>query len=157
MSPGRSRSGAVRSNTANRSVVARLAAGIFFPQRPSLRLTPHSFSPSVLRQIVRAGARHPSFQEAAEALADLAEVTISSRQVTRIAEEVGHELEASRDQQVQHLQDRQLEAAVSTKPALAVVEVDGGRLRIRGALGKALVPTTPPGGKTRSPSWPPPR
>jgi len=121
------------SNTANPSVIARLAAGIFFPQRPALRLTPHRYSPSVLGKILRASAREPSFQEAADALKDMAEVTISSRQVTRIAEEIGRELEAGRDQQTQHFQDRRLDPAVTTRPALAVVEVDGGRLRIRGA------------------------
>jgi hypothetical protein len=60
-------------------------------------------------------------------------VTISSRQVTRIAEEIGQELEAGRDQQTQQFQDRQLAPTVTTRPALAVVAVDGGRLRIRGA------------------------
>jgi hypothetical protein len=62
----------------------------------------------------------------------MAEVIISSRQVTRIAEQVGHELQADRDRQARQFQDRQLDAAVATRPALAVVEVDGGRLRIRG-------------------------
>ena len=105
----------------------------FSPERPALRLTPHGYSPSVLGKILRASAREPSFQEAADALKDLAEVAISSRHVTRIAEEVGHELEAGRDQQTQLFQDRRLDPAVTTRPALAVVEVDGGRLRIRGA------------------------
>jgi hypothetical protein len=61
----------------------------------------------------------------------MAEVTISGRQVTRIAAEVGRELEASRDRQTRQFRDRQLDPAVTTRPALAVVEVDGGRLRIR--------------------------
>jgi hypothetical protein len=52
--------------------------------------------------------------------------------VTRIAEEVGHELQAHRDEQTRRFQDRQLVPAVTTRPALAVVEADGGRLRIRG-------------------------
>ncbi len=86
----------------------------------------------MLRKIVRAGARHPSFREAADALQDMAEVTISGRQVTRIAAEVGRELEAERDRQARQFQDRKLDPAVATRPALAVVEVDGGRLRIRG-------------------------
>jgi hypothetical protein len=63
----------------------------------------------------------------------MAEVTISPRQLTRIAQEVGHQLETCRDQQVQQLQDQQLVATVATRPALAVVQVDGGRLQIRGA------------------------
>lgn len=59
-------------------------------------------------------------------------MTLSSRHLTRIAAEVGHELQAGRDQQTRDFQDRRLDPAVTTRPALAVVEVDGGRLRIRG-------------------------
>lgn len=132
MIPGPFTSGARPSSTASPSAIARRAAGIFFPQRPALRLTPHSYSPSVLGKILRASAREPSFQEAAEALDELADLTISSRQLTRIAHEVGHQLETHRDQQVQHVQDQQLTPTVATRPALAVVEVDGGRLQIRG-------------------------
>lgn len=58
-------------------------------------------------------------------------MTISSRQLTRIAHEVGHQLETHRDQQVQPFQDQQPTPTVSTRPALAVGEVDGGRLQIR--------------------------
>jgi hypothetical protein len=125
-------SGEARSNTSNPSVTARPAAGIFFPQRQGLRLTPHSYSPSVLGKLLRASARDPSFQEAADALKDLAEVTISSRQLSRIAQEVGQELQADRDHQVEQFKARELEPTVATRPALAVVEVDGGRLQIRG-------------------------
>src|SRR5271157_121723 len=129
----------------------------FFPQRPALRLTPHNCSPSVLGKAVRASARETSFQEAADALEDLAEVTISPRQLTRIAQEVGHQLESCRDQQVQQFQHQQLVATVATRPALAVVEVDGGRLSRSAARETAPVPMDPRGGKTRSPCWQPPR
>lgn len=118
--------------TQNPSVTARRVAGIFFPQRPGLRLTPHSYSPSVLGKIVRSSARESSFEEATEALNDLAELTISSRQTSRIAQEVGQQLQAQRDHHVGQFQARELPPRVETRPALAVVEVDGGRLRIRG-------------------------
>jgi Holliday junction resolvasome RuvABC ATP-dependent DNA helicase subunit len=58
-----------------------------------LRLTPHNHSPSVLGKIVRSSARQVSFEEAAEALDDLAELTISSRQTSRIAQEVGQRVQ----------------------------------------------------------------
>lgn len=61
----------------------------------------------------------------------MAEVSISSRQVTRIAEEFGHELEASRDQQTQQFQADRLEPSVPTRPAVVVAQIDGGRLLIR--------------------------
>jgi hypothetical protein len=86
----------------------------------------------VLRKIVRSAAREPSFREAAEAIAELAEVNISSRQLDRIAREGGEQLRAERDEQVDRFQAGTLEPRVETRPALAVVEVDGGRLQIRG-------------------------
>ena len=82
----------------------------------------------MLGKIVRSAAREPSFREGAEAMADLAEVTISDRHLGRIAQEVGQQLQASRDQHVSPFQAGTLEPRVDTRPALAVVEVDGGRL-----------------------------
>jgi hypothetical protein len=95
-------------------------------------LTPHDYSPSVLRKFVHSAAREPSFREAAEAVADLAEVNISGRQLDRIAREVGEQLRTERDEQVERFRAGALEPRVPTRPALAVVEVDGGRLQIRG-------------------------
>jgi hypothetical protein len=86
----------------------------------------------VLRKVVRSAAREPSFREAAEAVAELAEVTISGRQLDRIARELGEQLQAERDEQVDRLPSGTLEPRVATRPALAVVEVDGGRLQVRG-------------------------
>ena len=86
----------------------------------------------MLRKAVRSAAREPSFREAAEALADLAEVSISSRQLDRIARELGEQLRAERDEQVGQFQAGTLEPRVEPRPALAVVEVDGGRLQVRG-------------------------
>jgi hypothetical protein len=86
----------------------------------------------VIRKLVRSAAREPSFREAAEAVAELAEVTISSRQLDRIARELGEQLRDERDEQVDQFLAGTLEPRVQTRPALAVVEVDGGRLQIRG-------------------------
>src|SRR5258708_12195821 len=101
---GSSSSGEAKSPTPNPRVTARRVAGIFFPQRPALRLTPHSYSPSVLGKIVRSGAREPSFEEAAKALDDLAELTISSRQAGRIAHAVGQRLQAHRAHPLEQFQ-----------------------------------------------------
>jgi hypothetical protein len=59
-------------------------------------------------------------------------VSISGRQLDRIAREVGEQLRAERDEQVDRSRAGTLEPRVATRPALAVVEVDGGRLQIRG-------------------------
>lgn len=48
-----------------------------------------------------------------------------------MAAEVGQQLEAKREHQVQQFLDRQLKPEVETRPALVVVGVDGGRLQIR--------------------------
>jgi hypothetical protein len=96
-----------------------------------LRLDSHNFSPAVLGKIVRAAGRCRSFQEAADGLADLAEVAISGRQTGRIAHEVGEELRRARDQQVEAFQADRLRPEVAVAPKLAVVEIDGGRLQTR--------------------------
>lgn len=59
-------------------------------------------------------------------------MSISGRQLDRIAREVGEQLRAERDEQVDRSRAGTLEPRVQARPALAVVEVDGGRLQIRG-------------------------
>jgi hypothetical protein len=86
----------------------------------------------VLRKVVRSAAREPSFREAAEAIAEMADVPISGRQLGRIAREVGEQLRAERDEQVDRFRAGTPEPRIETRPALAVVEVDGGRLQVRG-------------------------
>jgi hypothetical protein len=115
----------------NRSATARPAAGIFFPLRPSLRLDSHNVSPAILGKIVRAAARGGSFDDAAESLTDQAEIAISSRQLGRIAHELGAQLQHERDRRVEHFQNRHAQPEVSVVPRLAVVSVDGGRLQTR--------------------------
>jgi len=96
-----------------------------------LRLDSHNFSPAILGKIVRAAARGSSFDDAAESLADQAEIAISDRQVGRIAHEVGAQLRHARDRQVAEFQDPQAQPAALIAPRLAVVVVDGGRLQTR--------------------------
>jgi hypothetical protein len=96
-----------------------------------LKLDSHGYSPAILKKVVLAAAQHPSFAGAARLLAELAEVAISPRQVDRITAEIGGELRAGRDQQTQAFTQKRLKPQVPTAPALAVVEVDGGRLQMR--------------------------
>jgi hypothetical protein len=106
------------------------AAETFFPLRMSLRLDNHNFSPSILQKIVEAAARLGSFTDAAFAL-HIAGVEISSRQVQRIALEIGTELARQRDHKVLLRRRRQLPIRVPVTPAVVAVEVDGGHLRSR--------------------------
>jgi hypothetical protein len=111
--------------------VVPTAGGTFSPLRTTLRLDNHGYSPSLLHKIVEAAGRLGSAAQAAIALRLLAKLDISVRHVTRLTNQIGTELAAQRDQEVEQQRRRQLPAAVATPPAVAVVEVDGGRLNTR--------------------------
>jgi hypothetical protein len=96
-----------------------------------LRLDSHNFSPALTGKIVRAAARQHAFADAAAALNDAAEITISDRQVERVAHEVGAQLQQQRDQQTAAFQEHRASPEVSVVPRLAAVFVDGGRLQTR--------------------------
>jgi hypothetical protein len=96
-----------------------------------LQLGSHNFSPAILGKIARAAVRAGSFDGAAESLADEAEITVSGRQVGRIAHGLGAELEDVRDRRVEDFQNKQATPEVSVVPRLAAVFVDGGRLQTR--------------------------
>jgi hypothetical protein len=63
----------------------------------------------------------------------LAGIAISCRHVERIAVDMGHEWVQQRDRKVAQRRRRKLRAQVEVPPAVAVVEVDGGRQRTRQA------------------------
>jgi hypothetical protein len=96
-----------------------------------LRLDSHNFSPTILGKILRAAARSASFDDAAASLAGEAEVDISSRQLGRIAHEVGEQLQQDRDRRVDEFQNKQSRPEAPVVPRLAAVYVDGGRLHTR--------------------------
>jgi hypothetical protein len=56
---------------------------------------------------------------------------ISARHVARLTAAIGAELAARRDQEVEQRRQRQLSPRGSAPPEVAVVEVDGGRLKTR--------------------------
>jgi hypothetical protein len=97
-----------------------------------LRLDSHGFSPAISGKIVRAAARNSSFAAAAESLNHEAEITISDRQVGRIAHEIGDQLRLQRDRRVEGFLEESAAPEVRLAPRLAAVFVDGGRLRTRG-------------------------
>ena len=59
------------------------------------------------------------------------DVTISGRHIQRLTQEVGGDLVQQRDEQAARYRRRELALRVPAPPALAVVEVDGGRLGTR--------------------------
>jgi hypothetical protein len=96
-----------------------------------LRLGSHGFSPAILGKIVRSAARSHSFDDASQSLADGAEITISGRQLGRIAHEVGDQLRQERDRRVDEFLSGKAKPEGPLVPRLAVVSVDGGRLQVR--------------------------
>jgi hypothetical protein len=86
-----------------------------------------------LRTIVELAGRLRSAGQAALALRLCHHLDISDRHVTRLTALIGAELAAQRDRQVEQHRRRTLQPEVSAPPALAVVEVDGGRLGTRQA------------------------
>jgi hypothetical protein len=85
----------------------------------------------LLSKIVEAAGRLRSAGQAAVALRVLNHLDISARHVTRLTAAIGAELAARRDHEVEQRRQRQLSPRVPEPPAVAVVEVDGGRLSTR--------------------------
>jgi hypothetical protein len=96
-----------------------------------LHLDTYGYSPAVLQKIVIAGGRQPSFALAATMLKELAEIAISGPHVRQITEQIGAELRQNRDAQTSRCATRTRAPRVANVPAVAVVEVDGGRLQVR--------------------------
>jgi hypothetical protein len=92
----------------------------------------------LLKKIVYAGSNNPSFQSGSDDLRILAEVTVDPKQVERLTEQIGTEQLRQRNALVQTWLDRPLAQREKsppgvTAPPLAVVQMDGGRLQIRGS------------------------
>jgi hypothetical protein len=121
----------------NRLVPARSAVEPFSPSRPALGLENHSYTPSVLANIVFVGGNAKSFGQGEEYLRRLAELDITGRHVGRVTEKIGLEMARKRDAEVAAYRRRELPAAVEVTPSAVVVEVDGGRVQTRtpGAVG----------------------
>ena len=96
-----------------------------------LNLRTEGYSPGVLRQVVRQGAKAASFKDASEDLLALAEVAVSPAHVRRLSERVGREWEAARDDEVKAYRVKKLAREYEQAPAVAAVMLDGGRYQAR--------------------------
>lgn len=104
----------------------------------------HSYTPTVLANIVFAGGDAKSFGKAEAYLRRLAELDITGRHVGRLTEKIGVELARKRDEEADLYRRRKLPASVDVTPAAVVVEVDGGRVQTR---------ATAPGLGVHDPHW----
>lgn len=95
-----------------------------------MRLSGHRYTPDLLCRLITLSGQLPSAACVATAVNTLAAAQISGRHVQRLTLEVGTDLAHLRDAQAVQQRRRQLEP-VAEAPAVAVVEVDGGRLGTR--------------------------
>ena len=121
----------VRWNFTNQSVIARLAAGIFFPQRPALGLDQRSYSPAVLDKIVSANAEHKSAYKAQKMLRKLAEVSVSVPEIMELSGMIGQELYEHLGQQATAHAEQRLKPEHAEPPCVVAVSPDGGRIMTR--------------------------
>jgi hypothetical protein len=133
--------------------------GIFFPQSKSLGIDRSQYSPRLQRKIVYAGTSHGSFEQGKQALQALAEVEVSTKQVERLTQQIGSERVAERHAAVAAFEALPLAQKHQTppeasRPEVAVVMVDGGRLQIleRGSAPAADDEAVPPG-RERGKHW----
>jgi hypothetical protein len=84
-----------------------------------------------MRKVVEAGGELKSFAVASRVLKKVGEVAISNQHVRRLTEEIGHDLAAQRDQQVEDYLHHRRAEPTEPAPAGAVVAVDGGRIQTR--------------------------
>jgi hypothetical protein len=92
-------------------------------------------SPAVLRKVVYAGANATSFRQASEDLYEEAELTISEQRIMRATKRIGAERVVQREAEIEHWEQLPLPEQQGSPreqvPAVAVAEMDGGRLQIR--------------------------
>jgi hypothetical protein len=118
------------------------------------------YSPSLQRKIVYAGTSQGSFEQGKQALQELAEVKVSTKQVERLTQQIGGERVAERNAAVAvfealPLADKHQTPAAASSPEVAVVMVDGGRLQIleRGSTAATEDDEPVPPGRERGKHW----
>lgn len=130
-----SRPESAKPNGLSRKATATAAGGLFLPQSKSLGLDQSTASPALQQKIPYAGTVSRSFAEGCELLEQLADLSVSAKQVERVARRIGMERVAERDAEVAAyrglpLVEKFTRPAGMTASDLAVVMADGGRLQI---------------------------
>lgn len=123
---------------ANRFAIARLVAGIFFPQRPALGLNQRNCSAAVVDKIVSANAEHKSAAKAKRMLWKLSEIKVSVPHIMDLTAEIGQELHDHLQQQASAHAMHELRPQHAEAPGLVTVSVDGGRIMTRADAGRGV-------------------
>jgi hypothetical protein len=94
----------------------------------------YDYSPTALKKVVYAGTQATSFPQGSRDLKELAELDVSSERVRRATERIGDERVLERDAQVADYEALPIPArrtvpADQPTPAVACVQMDGGRLQ----------------------------
>ncbi len=94
----------------------------------------YDYSPTALKKVVYAGTQATSFPQGSRDLNELAELDVSPERVRRATERIGKERVAERDAQAAAYEAlpipvRRIVPADQPTPAVACVQMDGGRLQ----------------------------
>jgi hypothetical protein len=96
-----------------------------------LKLGTHSYSASVLHKIVGVAGQVKSYKVAAQVLHLAAHLSVSSRHVNRLTEEIGQEMEQRRDAAMEDYVHHRRQAPTAPAPEVVVIGLDGGRVLTR--------------------------
>jgi hypothetical protein len=115
----------------NPRAIVRLAAGLFCPQRPLLKLGVNGYSPAVLHKIVGTAGQVKSPTLAAPVLKLVGEFALSGRPGKRLAETIGTAMAGQRAQATQDYVQHRRQPATAPAPALVSIALEGGRVLTR--------------------------
>jgi hypothetical protein len=118
-------------NTNGRPGVVRIAGRFFSLLDERLKLGTEGYSPRLLAKIEYAGANEGSFEQAHRSLAELAELSISTKHVWRITKRLGQERYRERDAGVAAMRAGDLKPAHAEPPLVAAVHLDAGKIQLR--------------------------
>ena len=122
----------------NPCVIARNAGGIFFPQRPELKLDQRGYSPSVIDRIVSINAEVKSGAKAKKIVQKSCEICVSVPTIMDLTANIGEELYNHLQEQASAHAEKRLTPEHPEAPQVAAVSVDGGRIMTRAKAGRGV-------------------